>query len=61
MYYNVSEVPGILLIFVSTFYDIYFLYNLMCNTGHVQSMPKSVSIKINSLLLAFIKKYVDKN
>ena len=46
MYYTVSEVPGILLLFVSTFCDIYFFYNLMYNTGHyVQSMPKSVSIQ----------------
>ena len=46
VYYNVSEAPGILLPFVSTFCDIYFFYNLMYNTGHyVQSMPKSVSIK----------------
>ena len=46
MYYNVSEVPGILLLFVSTFCDIYFFHNLMYNTGHfVQSMPKSVSIQ----------------
>ena len=50
MYYNVSEVPGILLLFVSTFYDIYFFYNLMYNTvyntdHYVQSMPKSVIIQ----------------
>ena len=46
MYYNVSEVPGILLLFVSSFCDIEFFYNLMYNTGHyVQLMPKSVSIR----------------
>ena len=46
MYCNVSKVPGILLLFVSTYCDILFFYNLMHNTGHfVQSMPKSVSIK----------------
>ena len=46
MYYNFSEVPGILLLFVATFCAIYFFYNLMYNTGHyVQSMPKSVKIQ----------------
>ena len=46
MYYNVSEVPGILLLFVSTFCNIWFFYNLMYNTAYyVQSMPKSVSIQ----------------
>ena len=46
MYYSVSEVPGILLLFVSTFCDIKFFYNFVYNTGHyVQSMPKSVSIQ----------------
>ena len=46
MYFNVSEVPGILLLFVSTFCDILFFYNLMYNTGHyVQFMPKYVSIQ----------------
>ena len=46
MYCNVSEVPGILLLFVSTFCDILVFYNLMYNTGHyVQPMPKSVIIQ----------------
>ena len=46
MYYNVSEVPGILLLFVSTFCDILFFDNLMYNAGHfVQSMPTSVIIQ----------------
>ena len=61
MYYNVSEVPWILLLFVLTFCDIFFFSTLMYNTGHcVQSIPESVSIPKISLLLALIKKYVDK-
>ena len=44
MYYKVSEVPGILLLFVST-----FCVSTICQYPQI------------SLLLALIKKYVDKN
>ena len=38
MYYNVSEVPGILPLFISTFCDHKVFYNLR---GHVKIRPAS--------------------